>query len=208
MTKICVISDTHGQHSQLKIPKCDLLVHCGDFTNLGRAEELISFNTWLGYIKDEIGCQVLVSPGNHDMSLQIDYNWAKNFLPEVDYLLVHEYVEIEGLKIFATPYTPTFYNWAFMMDEEDLVRKFSQIPYGLDVLICHGPPRGVLDRNETEHVGSWALRQVIEEKQPKYLFCGHIHCNHGAKMWQNTIIINAANADNNYRMLPSIILDI
>jgi predicted phosphodiesterase len=33
--KICAISDTHNQHSELKIPECDILIHAGDFTNNG-----------------------------------------------------------------------------------------------------------------------------------------------------------------------------
>ena len=31
MTSLCIIADTHKKHRQVAIPKCDILIHCGDF---------------------------------------------------------------------------------------------------------------------------------------------------------------------------------
>lgn len=46
--KIVLISDTHNFHWNKKIEKADLLLHCGDFTDFGKREEVLNFNHWLG----------------------------------------------------------------------------------------------------------------------------------------------------------------
>mmetsp|Transcript_9376 Transcript_9376/g.13446 ORF Transcript_9376/g.13446 Transcript_9376/m.13446 type:complete len:86 (+) Transcript_9376:184-441(+) len=33
ITRIACISDTHGEHRNIPIPKCDILIHGGDFTS-------------------------------------------------------------------------------------------------------------------------------------------------------------------------------
>jgi Icc-related predicted phosphoesterase len=45
------------------------------------------------------------------------------------------------------------------------------------VLICHAPPKNTkLDRaGEGRHFGSRAVRDFIEQVQPDYFYCGHIH---------------------------------
>jgi hypothetical protein len=45
------------------------------------------------------------------------------------------------------------------------------------VLICHAPPYGTaLDQVRPGlHAGSRAVRDFIEQSQPVYFFCGHIH---------------------------------
>jgi predicted phosphodiesterase len=30
MLKVCVISDTHMQHTKIQLPEADVLIHCGD----------------------------------------------------------------------------------------------------------------------------------------------------------------------------------
>lgn len=47
--KVVVISDTHLYHHQLteKIPPCDLLIHCGDFSMVGTSDNIDDFASWL-----------------------------------------------------------------------------------------------------------------------------------------------------------------
>jgi len=54
----------------------------------------------------------------------------------------------------------------------------------VDVLLCHQPPYGVLDRVTFKgapkhwlgkHAGSRVVLDYIRKEQPKYVFCGHIH---------------------------------
>jgi predicted phosphodiesterase len=41
--KIIFISDTHGNHSNLDIPKADFLIHCGDACTDGDINQLSNF---------------------------------------------------------------------------------------------------------------------------------------------------------------------
>lgn len=44
--KTVVISDTHGQHRSLKLPKGDLLIHAGDLSRSGTKEQTKEFLEW------------------------------------------------------------------------------------------------------------------------------------------------------------------
>ena len=45
------------------------------------------------------------------------------------------------------------------------------------IVIFHAPPKNTkLDRaGEGQHFGSTAVRDFIEQTQPEYFYCGHIH---------------------------------
>lgn len=213
--KIAIVSDTHGSQDDLKIPKVDWLIHCGDFTNTGNSKELNGVNNWItdlkkeGTIKKAITCG-----GNHELSLERFPDAAKSLLTAFDHILIHEGLEVDGLKIWGCPYVPRFFNWAFMRDEDDLYWIYNQIPVGLDILVCHGPPRGHLDWNGREHAGSVSMKEVLSYKQPKFYLCGHIHNQQGVDVLNHssgnkTVIINAANMNANYIISTSpIILEI
>jgi hypothetical protein len=68
-------------------------------------------------------------------------------LKEICTYLQHESVEIEGLKIFGSPYQPLFYNWGFQYHASRAEEIWSAIPKDTDILITHGPPHGILDAN-------------------------------------------------------------
>ena len=61
--------------------------------------------------------------------------------------------------------------------ELDLKRLMQQARTGKVILVSHAPPQNTnLDITHlNEHVGSAALRKVIEEKQPHVVLSGHIH---------------------------------
>lgn len=211
MTIICVLSDTHDQHSRISIPKCDLLIHCGDFSNLGKYHELASFNNWIGALKGNGTIKkAVVIPGNHDLSLEKSFQNARENLSEVDHILINGGIEFDGLKIWGVSYVPIFYDWAFMRTENELFEKYySQIPSGLDILVCHGPPDDILDRNVMkQRTGSKAMAALIENLAPRYFLCGHIHESRGVAKNNKTVFINAASVDKNYLPLAPFIFDI
>lgn len=41
------ISDTHGLTDNLKLPEGDVLIHAGDFTNVGSPDDVEKFNDYL-----------------------------------------------------------------------------------------------------------------------------------------------------------------
>ena len=94
--------------------------------------------------------------------------------------LEHEYIEIEGLKIFASPYIESTYTQGFQLKHGDAVKAWSKIPEGLDILITHMPPYGILDKIKTgQSVGSKRLRNAVDITNPKIHIFGHIHYSHG-----------------------------
>ncbi len=52
----------------------------------------------------------------------------------------------------------------------------------VDILITHSPPKGVADVASTgQSFGSTAIRAAIEQVQPRYCLCGHIHDSWGVR---------------------------
>jgi Icc-related predicted phosphoesterase len=64
------------------------------------------------------------------------------------------------------------------------------------ILVSHIPPYSVLDLatyHETDHVGSWSLRKIIEKYQPLVCLCGHVHKDGGKREWvKKTEVVNIA----------------
>ncbi len=48
--RIVCMSDTHSLEHRIKftVPDGDIFIHAGDFTNVGRKEDVIKFNAWIG----------------------------------------------------------------------------------------------------------------------------------------------------------------
>ncbi len=61
-----------------------------------------------------------------------------------------------------------------------------------DVILSHVPPRDTkADRAHMErHVGSQALREFIEKKQPPLVVCGHIHEARSVDRIGGTVVVN------------------
>ena len=112
-------------------------------------------------------------------------------------------VEIKGLKIYGSPHQPTFFDWAFNVRRGKLKQYWDRIPEGLDILITHGPPKGILDQSEphlgSEHLGCDELMAAVERVKPKLHVFGHIHGGYGKVGYVNTTFINASICDEQYR---------
>ena len=44
--KFIIISDTHGQHKNLTLPKGDVIIHAGDISQRGKESEIFDFLNW------------------------------------------------------------------------------------------------------------------------------------------------------------------
>jgi len=199
--KICFISDTHTLHKGLKIPDCDLLVHAGDISSIGTEYQTYDFFNWIISLKNvKRFCMIA---GNHDFYFEnkaLTKEVLNNF-PSVAYL-ENSGVEIDGLKIWGSPITPTFYNWAFMADRGKKIKKhWNQIPENLDILITHGPPKNILDRcPDGFHVGCEDLLEAIRDKKSKIHVFGHIHDGHGQEKIGDTLFINSSVLNEQYKI--------
>jgi predicted phosphodiesterase len=217
--KAIVISDTHSLHDDLTLPDGDILIHCGDWTNRGRAHEMDNFLTW--FIAQPHKHKVFIA-GNHELTLDDDKR-------EYALALVHEYVDksenvhylenssvtIEGIKIYGSPISPIWVNgWAFNFERgPEMAEEWEKIPDDVQLLITHGPPYGILDLvvDKPKNVGrdlhqgcEELILRVKELKQLKTHVFGHLHYNGG----QTTVIDgvtfgNAAFCDDDHNPVHS-----
>jgi len=171
--RIVCISDTHGRHAALDLPVGDVLVHAGDFTNLGRPREARDFADWLR--AQPFTRRVLVA-GNHDFLLQTDAASAAEMLDGIDYL-EGAGVEIDGFRFWGSPWQPRFGRWAFNLERgPELAAHWRTAPSGVDVLITHTPAAGVLDRTwRGTEVGCADLAAALPRIAPRLHVVGHIH---------------------------------
>jgi len=188
--RIVCISDTHSAHAQFEIPSGDILLHAGDFSKRGKESEIIAFNEWLGTLPHK---HKVVIAGNHDFCMEEFPEKARAWISNAHYLNDEE-ITIEGLRIWGSPVTPWFYDWAFNRHRGDVIKKhWDLIPEGIDILLTHGPPFGMLDQTtEGKTVGCKDLMEVIERVQPRLHIFGHIHESHGRVENAATTFVNAS----------------
>ena len=77
----------------------------------------------------------------------------------------------------------------------------------LDILLCHQPPYGILDKVNFKgapkgwngkHAGSKAILDYIKRFGPRYVVCGHIHEAEGKKKVGDTEVINVGAVGSHY----------
>jgi hypothetical protein len=115
-------------------------------------------------------------------------------------------VTIQGLRIYGSPWQPEFHDWAFNVKRgPDIKRYWDQIPEGLDLLVTHGPPMGILDRSSANgsSVGCADLRVAVERTQPRAHVFGHIHGGRGQTKIGQTKFFNASMVNEAYKLVHS-----
>lgn len=203
--KVVIISDTHNNHSKLLLPKGDILIHCGDFTFYSKDKEITAFVDWL---KSTDFKYKIVIAGNHERTLDFNFtkkpSKVKEYLKANCYYLENELLEIEGLKIFGTPLQPIHCNMGFNRNDNERLKSFSIIPSGVDILITHSPPFGILDTiYNGSHVGDKVLLSELDRIRPRFHLFGHIHESNGKEEVNETLFINAAICDLRYSPVNS-----
>lgn len=173
--KIACISDTHGRHERLAIPACDLLVHAGDATRRGRLAELEATLRWME--RQPAAHRVMVA-GNHDHCCETEPDRARALaLRHGVTLLCDEALSVGGLRLWGSPVTPRFRRMAYNRERgPEIAAHWAEIPEDLDLLVTHGPPRGVGDRAILGvNAGCDDLLARVREVQPRVHVFGHIH---------------------------------
>ena len=197
--KITCFSDTHRHRPELG--KGDMLIFAGD-DDITDIKTLINFTQ---YIKKQDFKYKIMIGGNHDFFIKNLF--AKEYLIENNIIyLEDQMIEIEGIKIYGTPYTPQFMNWAFMESEDMLLKRYSLIPKDVNILVSHGPAYGVRDQivygnspsiKSGKFLGSKALAEVLPSLiDLKYHIFGHIHGSYGTTHSS----INCSICDERYNM--------
>lgn len=189
--RILAFSDLHGDQSLIDRVReaskdCDLVLCCGDITPAhGRS---IDTGRRIG----KLGARVLAVPGNFEMPIDMsvvckEHGWTdlhgKSF--DIDGIV---FAGCGGGNIspFGTPYELSEEKFKELLDKLDTSKRF--------VLVSHCPPEGCVDEtSHGQHVGSGTIRKFVEENQPSFQFCGHIHeCGGREAVLGKTKVINVA----------------
>jgi len=209
MVRVVCLSDTHNRQGTFEVPDGDLLLHAGDLTGRGTEPEIASALDWIAALPHR--AKVIVA-GNHDFLFEQSASLARSMVKNATYL-EGTATEVLGLRIWGGPWQPRFGGWAFNVDRgEPLAEKWKDIPEGLDILLTHAPPFGILDRIGTgESIGCEALRDRIAamERPPRMHVFGHSHESHGIQRTPTTTFVNAAICDAGYAAAnPAIVIDL
>lgn len=185
------LSDTHGMHRQLgDMPYADVLVHSGDFTLAGGDMEALDFIEWFCDLPYR---HKIFIAGNHDDNM---FDASLEGLPDDVHYICDNSIVIDGVTFYGAPMFVGFFDGELKKNEH-----YGQIPDGVDVLITHRPPSGILDSSDDKlHYGSALLLDRVTAIKPKLHLFGHVHDVNNMMQWNSTTFSNAAIADSKYNI--------
>lgn len=190
--KITAFSDTHTFHHHVNVPDGDLLIFAGDMNNCRDVQDVSEFNSFLGSLPHR---HKIVVGGNHDHQLAGDPVKAKSLLSNALYLQ-DEVAVVRGITIYGSPWQPVFNDRAcdaFALPRgKSLREKWEMIPFGVDILVTHAPPSGVMDMDGLVCHGCSDLMNAVRIKKPRFHVFGHIHSNQGVIHTSPTTFINCS----------------
>lgn len=191
--RIGVIGDVHRAWAvldpvlrHLSDLRCDAVVLVGDLANGGHVSRPRPREVWLADAHEVIervqtlGVPVFAVPGNHD---QPDLGHPADVDGRV--------VSLDGFTIAGVGGAgPARFGFPYEWREREVEARLPGP--GVDLLLCHAPPEGVLDRTvHGQHVGSRAIAEWVRAAGPGFLVCGHIHECGGVQRVGERIVLNA-----------------
>lgn len=212
--KIAIFGCPHGRHDQLTIPDADILICTGDYTRVDRQSDVTEFLTW--FAKQPHAHKILIA-GNHNRMAEDNPVLFLRLLKEC--ALPHRITylqdggtEIMGLKIWGSPVSPSFCDWAFNRDRGAPIRAhWDLIPDDTQILVTHGPAYGHLDLVPAEYVqngrdrhqGCHDLREVIDTRLKRLKLHCHSHLHSEGcqtKVVNGVTFVNGAVVGEDYRV--------
>lgn len=224
--RIVATSDFHGYLPDT--PECDLLLIAGDVTPYWDHDRQFQadwlrdeFAPWLDAQPAEL---VYWTAGNHDGVLQ-DWRTKRHKIDalggcyldnETRTAMISERLQGRTVKIWGTPYSNRFGNWAFMQEEGPMADIYRHCPRDVEIIISHGPPLGYGDAvavgsysaekrdwelRYDKHVGCAAFaNQLAYDEWPnlKLVIFGHIHEGYGRYEMNGVQLLNVAHVDDKY----------
>lgn len=203
--RIVAISDVHERWKDLVIPSCDLLISAGDYSFRGKPDVVLGYHEWLD--QQEAG-HIISVQGNHEEWVEKNFEAAKAIAqgacPAIHFI-EEGLVEIEGLKIWCSAMSPWFHDWAYNRHRgPEIKAHWDKIPEGVNILVTHGPPHGILDvvfnvdGTPKQRVGCYDLMDAVKRVKPEIHIFGHIHGSHGEVHEGGTSFYNVAICDEMY----------
>eukprot|EP00386_Alphamonas_edax_P003030 GDKI01009272.1.p1 GENE.GDKI01009272.1~~GDKI01009272.1.p1 ORF type:complete len:357 (+),score=62.70 GDKI01009272.1:149-1219(+) len=229
--RLVCVSDTHTMHSiytddmPTRMPKGDVLIHAGDFSYEGMPQQVESFAKWLKELPFQ---HKVVIAGNHDLTFdtenypaiwqafghekEYDSEGLKQLVKDASTYLENTETNINGVRIWGSPWTPRFHDWAFNADRGAHIRSiWDQIPDGVDIVVSHGPPLGRQDACfDGQLAGCADLLEVCQTRvKPRLCIFGHIHEGRGASFDGQTVYVNASSVNLMYHpVFDPIVIDL
>ncbi|KAG2439313.1 hypothetical protein HXX76_004672 [Chlamydomonas incerta] len=156
-----------------------MLLFPGD-VEVGSAAEGQAFSRWLQSLP--ITGPRVVTWGNMDTGTR--GRDAAALVPGAT-VIVDTIQEVNGYRIFGSPWTPRFAGaYQLDLDEAESVAFWSRLlppNSDVDIVLTHGPPRGIADAARGVSRGDIGLLKAVQalEKPPLLWVCGHIHEQYG-----------------------------
>eukprot|EP01063_Lacrimia_lanifica_P000095 TRINITY_DN10041_c1_g2_i1.p1 TRINITY_DN10041_c1_g2~~TRINITY_DN10041_c1_g2_i1.p1 ORF type:complete len:304 (+),score=58.47 TRINITY_DN10041_c1_g2_i1:53-913(+) len=144
--RVVCVSDTHGYHEYVRVPRCDLLVHAGDgLVEGGCAHSGAAFARWLEQQLKTVAGAVACVGGNHDKHFQDMGEAARAKLFGGVTWLENTAAKVSGLRVYGSPHSYRSRSannaWQFLEDDrtDRLKQQWARIKE-CDILITHAPP--------------------------------------------------------------------
>ncbi len=145
-------------------------------------------NDSASFMVDVLDCfpNAYIIPGNNEDTnvLEILYK-AMQYAHEKRFELKERY-NIVGFGFS----NPTPFHTPGELEDDEIYSKLIKLNINeKTILLVHAPPYGVLDEIKGIHIGSKAIRKIVEEKQPYIVFCAHLHEVIGVEKLEKTLIV-------------------
>ncbi len=187
--RIVAVADTHTYQNHLGVlPAGDVFIHAGDMLQHGTLDELEVVAKWMRQLPHR---HKVVIAGNHDWCFARRPSAARKLLGGGILFLEDEGVTIEGVSFWGSPWQPEFFGWAFNLKRgPQIAAKWKLIPDRVDVLVTHGPPRGIRDLTHDGPAGCDDLLEAIAGRHVGAHLFGHIHEDGGTLERDGTLYAN------------------
>ena len=159
---ITCTSDTHMNAKKLKVPDSDIFIYSGDLSFDGSLNQISREIKALDKVNKHLKNRILIA-GNHDFLAEKDPAMMRNLCEEKGFIYLDESsVEGEGFKVYGSPISPFFCDWAFNRERgSDIKKHWDNIPDDTDILVTHGPPFQILDKCDDGNMGCKDLMDAI-----------------------------------------------
>jgi hypothetical protein len=227
--RIAALSDLHGFLPT--VPPCDLMIVAGDLCvdQIGRSHAAVARDQQERWFDRYVRPWLATAPASHRVMTWGNHDWCGEdggFAEDVPgraapgglQIVVDDETSVpdgggRSVRIWATPWSNAFMDFAFMKKPAELAGIYALIPPGIDILVSHQPPLGYGDLSvargpgESQHHGSAELLAAIKRVRPKLVICGHIHEGHGRYEYDGIPIYNVSVVDEQFRLVhePTII---
>ena len=174
--KLCFFSDIHRRLDfveKIINTSADMYIAAGDLSTAGRGLERV------GSAFRSLGEKLVLIPGNNESSDQV-----KEICETYGFVDLHgKSIEIELWTIAGIGYSTPGLGFPGEMTEEqfsNMLQPFLEIK-GKMILVAHSPAAGTVQESPQKglKLGSKAIREFIDTRQPEFFFSGHIHQREG-----------------------------